>query len=324
MSYTEKNEEDRQFEYTQENEHGIVARPINNGSFDVDFHTETQSVIEQAKSLIGKLKEQRLVACPEDQKFSKLHEKSEKEDDTNYSAERDPHLPTESPNSRLTIQEKELDGQEVILGLESLIHMLSKSNEQAKQLKFKNLMLTAGLKDSTSRFEVESNLTKQQFERIRCQLAMETQELHEKVRVQDFKISKYKETIIEKNKEINKLTRLLNDLSAPSPFHRKNTPQSVTKRTRLGKEAKLQRKDSNMLATLGLLASHVLGDGNETQGSIDNTESDISHDSFSKQAKASKGLSMPVLPKISSASLTPTSDSSSNNPFQMPKLASEF
>ncbi|SCV05069.1 LANO_0G17788g1_1 [Lachancea nothofagi CBS 11611] len=263
---------------------------------------EVQTVIEEAHSLVDKLKSNRLY---------NLGESSGEES---------------RPDDTITWSKQEL-----VHTLDSLSRMLLQSNEQVNRLKLKNMMLTTGLRDSNSRFEVESSLNKQQFERIRCQLVMETHGLHEKVRIQDLKLAKYKETIIEKNKEINKMARLLNDSPTPNSVNLRNTPQSITKAPRLNRNSKLQRRNSNMLATLGLLASHVLSVGNESQVNADNTESDISHDSFSHHQSSAKGsatsphvLNIPTLPSITSASLTPTSEdsASSKQSFQMPKLRS--
>ncbi|SCU77443.1 LAME_0A01134g1_1 [Lachancea meyersii CBS 8951] len=209
---------------------------------------------------------------------------------------------------------------ELIQSLEKLNQMLTSSHEEVKGFKFKNMMLTASLKDSNSRFEVESQLQKQQSGRIRCQLVMQNQQLHDKLRLQDLKVVKYKKTIKEKNIEINRLTRLLNNSGAPNAASLKHTPQSITKPPRIHRGSKFQHKNPNMLTTLGLLASHVLSERKDSVANIDNTESDISHDSFLNHHASADAfprsphvLSIATLPRSSAASLTPTSDSSSKH-----------
>lgn len=288
---------------------------------DDSLNEESQPIIEKAKSLIDTLKTERILD-------SSVRPSSP---NANTSSGRDLGVRShsESPRASDALSKDTESKREIVQSLESLVQLASKAREQAKQLRFKNFMLTAGLRDTNSRFEVETSLTKQQFERIRCQLVMECQELQEKVHLQDLKLSKYKETIIEKNKEINKLGRLLNDSGLGKSLHVRNTPQSVTKKAHLDRSSKAQRKDSGMLATLGLLASQVLGDKSEHSVNVDNTESDISHDSFSNQTQSNKAqaakpfLSTPILPKITRTSFTsPHDDTSSEHQFQIPKLRS--
>ncbi|SCU78556.1 LAFA_0A07184g1_1 [Lachancea sp. 'fantastica'] len=209
---------------------------------------------------------------------------------------------------------------ELVESLEKLNQLLTSSNDQVNGLKFKNMMLTSSIKDSTSRFEVESELQKQQSERIRCQLVMNTHQLQDKLRVQDLKLLKYKKTIREKNVEINKLRRLLNRSGTSNPQSLHHTPQSITKPPKLHRISKLQHKNSNMLTTLGLLASHVLSERKTVPTNVlETTESDISHDSFYNRRPSSDTLSrsphlltIPTLPK-SSSSMTPISEKSSSN-----------
>ncbi|CEP61300.1 Fdo1p LALA0_S02e11320g [Lachancea lanzarotensis] len=208
---------------------------------------------------------------------------------------------------------------ELVESLGKLNRLLTSTHEQSKGLRFKNMMLASSLKDSSSRFEVESELQRQQFERIRCQLVMQTHHLHDKLRAQDLKLLKYKKTIREKNVEINKLRRLLNRSGSSNPPLLQNTPQSITKAPRLHRNSKLQHKNSNMLTTLGLLASHVLGEPKAVSTNVDSTESDISHDSFFNRRPSTDTLprsphllSIATLPR-SSTSMAPISEESSNH-----------
>ncbi|SCU89255.1 LAMI_0D12904g1_1 [Lachancea mirantina] len=184
---------------------------------------------------------------------------------------------------------------EVIDCLSVLSRLLLKSQEENRQLKFRNLMLTSGLKDSNSRLEVETNINKQQYERLKCQILMEGHELQRGIRARDLKVSKYKETIIAKNKKINKLMRLLKERTATESKNSSATPSILNSHS--DKADKVQN-DSNMLTTLGLLASHVLNeDPAPRQKGIDITDSDISHDSFlshdsSRTASEKKPMSL--------------------------------
>ncbi|CUS20893.1 LAQU0S02e00760g1_1 [Lachancea quebecensis] len=288
---------------------------------DECLNEESQLIMEKAKLLIEKLKTEQILNPGEHPSPSGI--------DSFCDRDHNGHIHLESVKNSDALSEESQPNHEIVQSLEALVHLASKAREQAKQLRFKNFMLTAGLKDTNSRFEVETSLTKQQFERIRCQLVMECQELQQKVHLQDLKLSKYKETIIEKNKEINKLGRLLNDSGVAKSLHVRNTPQSVTKKAHLDRSSKAHRKDSGMLATLGLLATQVLSDKSEHSVNVDNTESDISHDSFSNQtqgnnAQAAKPfLSTPILPKLTRTSFTsPHDDAPSENQFQIPKLRS--
>lgn len=304
-------------------------------SGDETFSEHVQLVIEHAKHTIKRVKSQQSTQSLDGErnntkKSAVSFDESDMIPVTAYPNQKmHPISPSEDTGACKPTTELHAIGKdgELVDTVENLIQLLGKSQEQVKQLKFKNFMLTAGLHDSDSRFEVEKNINKQQFERIKCQLILESQELLEKVRVQELKITKYKDKIIEKNKEINKLMRILNDSAVPNPYSSTSSPKSVTK-PRLHRNEK-NRKDSNMLTTLGILASHVLNEGNDTVNNIDNTESDISHDSVSNQntvpnlPKAQHFVSMPVLPEARSSSLTPTSENStSKQSFQLPKLRS--
>lgn len=212
--------------------------------------------------------------------------------------------------------------------LHSLVELLSKSQEQIKQLKLKNLMLNTGLKDTNSRFEVEHNINKQQFERIKCQLILENQGLVEKMNSKDMKIRKYKDRIIEKNKEINRLMRLLNKSCIPNPPSG-NSSSSIQK-PRLERS---KTRDSNMLATLGILASHVLNEEQDAPGNsgADNTELEMSqNDSHYGDinppvpARAQYFHSMPVLSEARPPSVQATGSEKdeSKSGLQLPRLRS--
>ncbi|AMD21745.1 HFL111Cp [Eremothecium sinecaudum] len=177
---------------------------------------------------------------------------------------------------------------ELLDSLNSLVDLLEKSQQNVRQLKLKNLLLSSNLKDIDSRKGVEMNLSKHLYEKVKLQLNIENQELKETIRLKDTKISKYRHTIIEKNKQINKLMRILNDTSSIEsrssslPLSSHNRPNLVIKNPR--DEHSLQRSDSSMLDTLGILASRVLSEENESAHSHELTESDNYHSTDSSQS----------------------------------------
>ncbi|CCK68249.1 Fdo1p KNAG_0A05860 [Huiozyma naganishii CBS 8797] len=161
--------------------------------------------------------------------------------------------------------------------LKSLVYSLEFASRQLQQYKFKNMMLTSANNDNELRVNVERNLKKQELERMKNQLLMTKQNLNERLNSKDIKIRKYKKRIIEKNKEINKLARMLNISAAEinhnngSSFEYSNSTISSLRTTTTAETSdthgdtsanRFQR--SNMLRTLGALASQVLNDETET------------------------------------------------------------
>lgn len=151
--------------------------------------------------------------------------------------------------------------------LDSLMLLLTKSQEQIKQLKLKNLILGSNIDDTNSRHKVEADINNQQFERIKSRLLVENQDLTNIIRTKDSKVSKYKDKIIEKNKEINRLTRLLNETMITGNLHINSMPPLsnssyvIKKSEQINQTGNMSYKDSNMLTTLGILASKVLNEG---------------------------------------------------------------
>ncbi|AGO12727.1 AaceriADR259Wp [[Ashbya] aceris (nom. inval.)] len=168
--------------------------------------------------------------------------------------------------------------------LEMLVNLLSKSQEQIRQLKFKNLVLNSTLKNVDSRSEVELNLSKHMYERVKCKLNIDKQELKEQLRTRDHKISKYRDTIMEKNKQINRLMRILNKTAQYMP----TTPSVKTKSNSGSVHSGItcsnsgsKNNGSHMLTTLGILASRVLDEESDSTPATNIAESDHSnwHDS---------------------------------------------
>ncbi|AAS52179.1 ADR259Wp [Eremothecium gossypii ATCC 10895] len=167
--------------------------------------------------------------------------------------------------------------------LELLVSLLSKSQEQIRQLKFKNLVLNSTLKNVDSRSEVELNLSKHMYEHVKCKLNIDKQELKEQIRTRDHKISKYRDTIMEKNKQINRLMRILNKTAQYMP-----TTPSVKAKSNSGSvnsgitcSDSGSKNGSHMLTTLGILASRVLDEESDSTPVTNIAESDHSnwHDS---------------------------------------------
>lgn len=176
-----------------------------------------------------------------------------------------------------------IDETEIFNITHSLVTSLRASIIQIQQLRYKSMIQnTTNSEDIQSRINVEKNLQKQEFERIKSQLLMEKNSLLNKVTINEKKIKKYKKRIIEKNLEINRLAKLLNESITDITYHDissmdnsnstvssslKQTPipsreESFTIRTTAN-----SANTSNMLRTLGALATHVLktnGDNEDT------------------------------------------------------------
>lgn len=174
----------------------------------------------------------------------------------------------------------------IIATISSLIKVLDSSTRQIQQLKLKNMLLRSNSNDIQSTYEVEENLKKQQFDRMKFQLLADNQQLLEKLRIKEGKVAKYKNRIVEKNRQINKLTRILND----DPASQKSaslTPGSASKELsgNVPSTSNPKEKASDMLKTLGILASQVLNEevdddsGNQTipQGADNTTDPEIVH-----------------------------------------------
>ncbi|CAH00032.1 Fdo1p [Kluyveromyces lactis] len=262
-----------------------------------------------------------------------------------------------------TADEKDKDvNNDIITSLRHLMTALTKSQERAKQLTLKNMFLVQNLNELQSGFQVEQNLAKQQFESMKYNLMVQKTDLQRQLEGTSVKITKYRETIMSKNKEINRLSRLLNQSQVYNPRLSRPTsvPSASVRKPFISRQ--LHSSDSNMLNTLGILATKVLKEEqNPENGSIhgstlqhspiedkpenlDNTESDISHDStqlVNHSQQFNNGLSpstanmvtpaasVPAaqhLPSLSTVSeVTPDShliriNSSSNQKIERPEL----
>lgn len=215
-----------------------------------------------------------------------------------------------------------ISGETIITTISSLVRALNDSVRQIQQLKLKNMLLKSNSNDLQSSYAVEDNLKKQQFERMKYQFLIEKEHLLEKLRAKESKVTKYKSRVIEKNRQINKLTRILNENStldaSVSETSESNTRRSVAS---IPLSTSSKHKASDMLKTLGILASQVLKDevdddsGNQTipQLADNTTDSDIMHTPiFDDQLR---------LPSQVSVRGVPISNSSARSPaVELPKI----
>lgn len=175
-----------------------------------------------------------------------------------------------------------IDERDIFNTIHSLVTSLRAAIIQIQQLKYKSMIQnTMNTEDIQSRINVEKNLQKQEFERIKSQLLIEKNSLLNKVTVNEKKIKKYKKRIIEKNLEINRLAKLLNENITDITYHDissidnsnsiassslKQTTIPSTEEELLTIRNNTDSKDtSNMLRTLGALATHVLSTNGDTE-----------------------------------------------------------
>lgn len=166
---------------------------------------------------------------------------------------------------------------EVVQCLSRMVEQLADSSAQIQQLKFKNLLLENKVDaEATSRLEVEENLKKQQFERLKSQLYTENIHLFEQLKIKESKVTKYKKKIVAKNHHINQLMRLLNQ--TPAAFDSSQSESSMVSNqkedteegdatipiTESVKKPRQLKNETHMLHTLGMLATHVLKDENKS------------------------------------------------------------
>lgn len=240
---------------------------------------ELNKAISSAKSLIRQLNS-RLVKSPMDERTVDNLEESglsfNKSSLETPSRDLDDH---EYGEKQAVTEEKIIDT------ISSLVKVLDDSTRQIQQLKLKNMLLRSNSNDIQSTYEVEENLKKQQYERMKCQFLAENQQLVENLRIKEGKVAKYKSRIVEKNRQINKLTRILNEGSGTESSS-SQTPGSTSKEpARNVPSNNYKEKASDMLKTLGILASQVLNEevdddsGNQTipQAADNTTDPEIVH-----------------------------------------------
>lgn len=149
--------------------------------------------------------------------------------------------------------------------INSLIDALNNSLQLNQQLKFKNMILNTNQTGYESRYEVEGNLQKHENERIKTQMLQDKQKLIQQLNLSKNKVQKYKKRIVDKNREINKLLKLLNENSIDvTQIELSAIEPSSTSSIRVKSPEDLSKsRKSDMLRALGALATQVLNDDTE-------------------------------------------------------------
>jgi len=184
--------------------------------------------------------------------------------------------------------------------LTELLNSLIKARAEAGQYKIKSQLLSISSKDADMRYEVENELIKKQVERLKSQ-AENMDMLMNKVTHQKHTLNKYKNEIINKNKEIIRLRSFIKtpNLNGGGDFKRRRKSDSTS-------------TQSGMLDTLGLLASQVL---TEEGKKVENNSRRASNDSGLVSRSGSTSISGSngyVMPKLNSFKhANPTSQSQS-------------
>ncbi|CAL9736823.1 protein Fdo1p [Monosporozyma servazzii] len=249
-----------------------------NKSNDKTTITLTQS-LQAGKKLLNKLaKSNQLLTPLEKESMPNLLEKNKNNNNKYSSFPKDNSTlslttPESSQETDITLDESakvKIDETEILNTMQSLVTSLDLALKQIQQLKYKT-MIQHDNDDAKSRIDVEKNLQRQEFERVKSQLLLEKNSLLNKVFSNDNKVKKYKKRIVEKNLEINRLAKLLNENVTDITYHDissldySNSSVSSAMKTTNPTSASLMnqnlnksKKTSSMLRTLGALASHVL------------------------------------------------------------------
>lgn len=249
-----------------------------NKSNDKTTITSTQS-LQAGKKLLNKLaKSNQLLTPLEKESMPNLLEKNKNNNNKYSSFPKDNSTlslttPESSQETDISLDESakvKIDETEILNTMQSLVTSLDLALKQIQQLKYKT-MIQHDNDDAKSRIDVEKNLQRQEFERVKSQLLLEKNSLLNKVFSNDNKVKKYKKRIVEKNLEINRLAKLLNENVTDITYHDissldySNSSVSSAMKTSNPTSASLMnqnlnksKKTSSMLRTLGALASHVL------------------------------------------------------------------
>ncbi|CAL9728376.1 protein Fdo1p [Monosporozyma unispora] len=243
--------------------------------------TLTQS-LQSGKKLMNKLvKTNQLLSPVEKESMSKLLKSNNNNNNTNIKY---PSIQSDCSTLSLTTPESSQESDislepsnslktnetEIFNTMYSLVTSLDLALKQIQQLKYKT-MIQHNNDDPQSRIDVEKNLQRQEFERVKSQLLLEKNSLLNKVITSDNKVKKYKKRIVEKNLEINRLSKLLNENVTDITSHdissldySNSSASSVMRPTNsmtgpiMNQKFNNSKKTSSMLRTLGALASHVL------------------------------------------------------------------
>lgn len=342
-------ENDNEHDDENDKEHDNNHHDTNN-----DPNEELQQVMKNAKSLIRKLNSHIIKSPVEEFGCSSVELRSIDGNDNearyagnsiydgaNTIASISPYLNT--PDTKTvydgTTHTDDMVEKDVASVLGSLVNVLNNSLRQVQQLKFKNMILKSNSDDIQSTYEVEQNLRKQQYERTKCQLLFENQHLLEKLRVKEDKVIKYKSRIVSKNREINRLMRILNEHSISDTSQVKTSTIAIRRPSpTINKPASSTSKDktSDMLKTLGMLASQVLNheidDDSESHSASQPLSKYIDCNTTEPEVLQSPSLSMHTqttnqMQSMRNKSHSVTSTDSSNSvlnylPIKLPKMKS--
>lgn len=235
-------------------------------SDDFSDMSDLDRTIVRAKSLLRKLNSGMVRSPVEEKNFAPLEDSDGSEKSlAKHSINCAPRASEEAGSGTEAPEES------VMATISSLVGALDESMRQIQQLKLKNMLLKSNSDNLQSSYTVEENLRKQQFERMKYQFLLEKEQLIEKLRAKENKVAKYKSRVMEKNRQINKLTRILNS-NAILDTSASETSDSTTRRSvsSIPLNSNSKYKTSDMLKTLGILASQVLKDevdddsGNQT------------------------------------------------------------
>lgn len=123
--------------------------------------------------------------------------------------------------------------------LQTMKNLMNDAIKQIKYLKVKNNILSSNNRDNNNnRNDSQLKVFQQQNDNLFLEYRKENKKLKDEVRVRTAKVSKYKKRIIEKNKEINKLMRVLNERAIPDSsnlrvrsYSEQNTDDSHSRNT---------------------------------------------------------------------------------------------
>ncbi|CCD24990.1 uncharacterized protein NDAI_0E01740 [Naumovozyma dairenensis CBS 421] len=165
------------------------------------------------------------------------------------------------------IENQVLSADEASATIVHLNKQLGRLQQLLNQKKLRNMLLENNAKSLKSNNEVERKLHKEQFDQMKYQSYLEKEKLLRNLRLKDMKIRKYKKRIISKNKEINRLTKILNDNSVKDNL--RNLSPSVDRKESISSNSEIYSSQytgstpTNKLRTLGVLATRVLNEESE-------------------------------------------------------------
>ncbi|CCH43520.1 hypothetical protein BN7_3071 [Wickerhamomyces ciferrii] len=176
-----------------------------------------------------------------------------------YESDESPCITDLLKRARSYTNNETLESEESRSLIKELITSLNKARIEAGQYKIKAELLSISSKDADMRYEVENDLIKRQVERLKAQ-GENMNVLMKKISHQKLTLKKYKNEIINKNKEIIRLrSKSQNDSTINSSTVKKRKKSSNLSHKESQSQNQSQSQElPGMLDTLGLLASQVL------------------------------------------------------------------